>query len=392
MNQLGLIGVYVEPDQRDIDKKSLKDLRASGNTTLHLTIWTSLIKEMRTIASGKRIQNKERINNPTHKKILNLSPLKPAEEAGGQRIDLLRQDLLDEFVLRLNRHPGRRVDVSVSSAEEPGELILDYLISENKPWFAYAQISNTGTESTDRVRERLGIIFNQFTKNDDILSLDYVTAGFDEAHAVIGSYEFPMLSSERLRMRFFGSWNEFTASDLGGGILPELRGKSWHTGGEFIFNIFQHQKLFIDLNVGAQFENIVVDNSDQVKEGNSDFIIPYLELQIEHHADTSNSFASIDFEVIKADLDDAEQTDLDINRLGRLFVDDTPVALHWNIHHSFYLEPLLFRKGWKNPQSWKSSTLAHELAFSFKGQFSFDNRLIPQKQMTFRWFLYGQRL
>ena len=383
MNQLGIIGVYVEPSKHDIDKKSLKDLRSPDNTEFHLYIWTSRIKELRTLASGKRIPPEERINNPSHERILALSPLKPDGYAGSdERQDLLRKDLLDEFVLRLNRHPGRRVDIAISSIGEPGELILDYLVSENRPWLAYAQISNTGTESTDKIRERIGVVFNQFTKNDDVLSLDYITAGFDEAHAVVGSYEFPMLASERLRMRAFGAWNEFTASDLGGTFPLDLEGESWNLGSELVMTVFQHKKLFVDVILGAQFENISVDNNNQGIDGDSDFIIPHLELQVEHLTDTASSFASIDFELIKADLDNASENDLGINKLGRLDVDDAPVVLHWNILHSFYVEPLLFRNAWQDPKTWKSSTLAHELALSLKGQFSFDNRLIPQKQMT----------
>ena len=382
LNSLGIIGVYVEPLKEDIDKKTLKDLRPINDTELHLVIWTSFIKEMRTLASGKRIPESERINNPAHARILELSPLKPASQTPGSREDLLKKDLLDEFVFRLNRHSGRRVDIAVSSTGEPGDLVLDYLVSENKPWLAYAQISNTGTESTDRVRERFGVIFNQFTKNDDIFSLDYITAGFDEAHAVVGSYEFPMLSSERLRVRIFGAWNEFTASELGGTLPLDLEGDSWNTGAEFVLNIFQHKQLFVDLVFGAQFENISVDNRVVQDEGESDFIIPHFELQMEHITDTANSFASLDLEWIKADLDNENSNDSGINKLGRIDPEDDPAVLHWNIQHSLYLEPLLFRKRWKDPQTWKSSTLAHELAFSFKGQFAFDNRLVPQKQMT----------
>ena len=385
MNQLDIIGVYVEPHSDDIDKKTLADLRVSGNTELRLVIWTSFVKEMRTIASGKRIPADERINNPAHARILALSPLKPSQYISGERADLLRKDTLEEYVFRLNRHPGRRVDIAISSTGETGELVLDYLVSENRPWFTYAQISNTGTEATDTVRERFGIIFNQLSKRDDVLRLDYITAGFSEAHAFLGSYEFPTFSFERLRTRFSGSWSEFTASELGGTFPIDLTGTSWNVGAEWIMNVFQHKNFFVDLIGGVDFENIVVDNKDQPEEGESDFIIPHIELQAEQLSDTTNSFASLDLELIKADLDNGNRDDknsLGINQLGRLDIEEEPFVMHWNIQHSFYLEPLLFRKGWKDSASWKTSTLAHELALSFRGQYSFGTRLIPQKQMT----------
>jgi hypothetical protein len=64
-------------------------------------------------------------------------------------------------------------------------------------------------------------------------------------------------------------------------------------------------------------------------------------------------------------------------------VDDDWTVFKWSLDHSFYLEPLLFREAAHDPDAphWKTA-LAHEIAFSFRGQHAFDNRLIPQEEET----------
>ena len=75
LNNLGLIGVYVEPHRDDLgNKKPYKDKRTVDNQELRLLIWTSLVKEIRTVASGKRIPEEERVNNSAHSRIMRLSP------------------------------------------------------------------------------------------------------------------------------------------------------------------------------------------------------------------------------------------------------------------------------------------------------------------------------
>ena len=58
---------------------------------------------------------------------------------------------------------GRRShsSIAVSQSQVPGGVVLDYLVSEAKPWTVYAQASNTGTKETESWRERFGFIHNQ---------------------------------------------------------------------------------------------------------------------------------------------------------------------------------------------------------------------------------------
>lgn len=374
----GLIAVLVSPSDEDIrvdtdpnDPDWGRDLRPEGNTEMRMIIRVGRVTEVRSLAFGDRIPFEERINNPAHAKIVANSPVQPSAKARGAQ-DLLRRDLLDEYLFRLNRHPGRRVDVAVAAAQEPGGVALDFLVSENRPWSIYAQISNTGTEQTNEWRERFGFIHNQLTGNDDILSLDFITAGFDDTHVFVGSYEAPLFGSDRLRWRIFGQWNEFTASDVGI-INEEFAGDGFQVGGELIYNIFQAGELFVDLVGGARFQNVSVTNKIIDLTGESDFFLPYGGVRLERVTDLESTYAFVRLEGNLPDVANTDQDELDA--LGRLRTDDEWVTLQWDMTHAFYLEPLLNNEAWRNDPG--SQTLAHELALSFRGQYAFDYRLVP---------------
>ena len=62
-------------------------------------------------------------------------------------------------------------------------------------------------------------------------SIDYITAGFDESHAVLVSYEAPLIDARRLRYKVYGSWSRFTASDVG--FADDVfEGEGWSVGGD----------------------------------------------------------------------------------------------------------------------------------------------------------------
>jgi len=375
LNARGLMGVYVAVDEKDIEPDSGQDLRAEDKT-LHLVIWTTIVTEVRTIASGERVPSEDRINSKLHMRIREGSPIKPARGGERERRDLLRKDVLNDYVYRLNRHPGRRVDVAVSSAGEPGEAVLDYLVAENRPWTAYFQLSNTGTEHTNEWHERFGFIHNQLTGRDDIFSLDYITGGFDEVQAVVVSYRIP-LWWQKCDFRVYGSWNEYTASEVG--LAKEnFAGEAWLGGGEVIYNIFQHKQLFADLVCGARWQNIEVENKLFGTKGDEDFFLPYLGLQLKHNTQKA---ATEGYLGIEHNFSGIAGTRKDgVAKLGRLNTENEWTAMHWDVSHSFFLEPLIYGESWKDVTTPESSTLAHELSFSFGGQYAFGDRLIPQAE------------
>jgi hemolysin activation/secretion protein len=370
LNERGVIGVYVAPDPDDVDTSG-KDQRPADKKSLGVVIYTGVVREVRTVASGERVPEEKRINNPVHARILADSPVKPESAAGQATTDLLRRDLLDRYVYSLNRHPGRRVDVAVSAfGDEPGEVILDYLVTEAKPWAVYAQVSNTGTKDTNEWRERFGFVHNQLTNHDDILSIDYITAGFEDSNAVQVSYEAPLFGSRRWRWRAYGSYSQYTASDVGQ-ARENFDGLQYDGGGELIANVYQRRDFFVDAFVGAKYEHVRVNNKDVDVVGEADFAVPYGGLRAQRLADASSTFAEL---TLSGRFTDAAQADLDA--LGRFNADKQAAVLQFQFFQSIFLEPLLFPQAFKEART----TLAHEVVFSARAQTSFGSRLIPQAQ------------
>jgi len=347
-------------------------------TRVPLLIVAGVVTEMRTLASGERFPPEERVNHPAHRRIMERSPIQPGVE--GQQF--LRKDELDRHIFFLGRHPGRRIDVGIAPAQDDLTVSLDYLVTENRPLVLYAQISNTGTAQVGRLRQRFGLFHSQFTGNDDILSIDYNTSNFKDSHTVLGSYEARFFDMDRLRWRVHGMYSEFDASEVG---LANLRfkGDSWAVGGELIANIYQDRQLFVDVIGGARFMHTNVRNTFQgfeIVRGEEDFLLPHIGLRMEHLTELSSTIAAANFE-----FNFGSVTNLDtdgLNRLGRLFPDRNSVVLRWDAFHSFYLEPLLNPSAFRDVSTPDSSTLAHELAFSFRGQYAMGNRFTPQSQMV----------
>lgn len=378
-NERGVVGIFVVPDSQDL---------ANARTTpteIDLTVHVALVGEIRTLGAGLRKHGDERENNKAHDRIRRLSPLVSSGEAGnggdgGKPGDIIRRDLLDDYIYRLNRHPGRRVDLAVSADEEPGYVVLDYLVSEAKPWYLLYQITNTGTESTETYRHRISFTHNQLTNNDDIFRFDYVTAGFEEVHAFSTSYEAPVGDSQKWRWKVYGSYNEYESSEVG--ISNALfEGEGFSVGGRLIANVYQRENLFVDLYGGVRYEETEVNNVTfapfATTEGKGEFVIPEIGVTLNRIGDYYATTGSLGFEF---QVNDNDQDDL--VALGRASPDDKWVKLLWNLNHSFYLEPVLNKKAWRDPSTPQSSTLAHELWFSFRGQHAIDDRLPPSHEAT----------
>ena len=354
-----------------------------GTQKLRLVVTAGLIREIRTLARGDRIPVEDRIDNDAHARIRQKSPVQPYVEGDPQRRDVLTRTALDNYLYRLSRHPGRRVDASLAPAEVDAEdgygVALDYHIAENKPWLLYAQVSNTGTEETEEWRERLGLFNNQLTGNDDILNVDYITASFGDTNAVFGEYDARLLDSEIWRWSVFASWSEYRASDVG--FAGELfQGESWQVGAELAWNVYQHKQTFVDLLFGARFQDVDVNNLAVGISGSENFFLPHVGVQLNRHTEEASTNVTATLEWQLGNLTSIDQAEL--NSLGRLFPDDEWAVLRWDAVQSFYLEPLLNREAWEDIRTPTSSTLAHEIYLRFRGQWGFDYRLIPQEEQV----------
>ena len=385
-NSRKVIGVFVATHPEDMVVQVGRDRKITGvddnrgaRKDLRLVVWVGIATKLRTVSSGARVPQDKRVDHPVHARIKERSPVQPAVAGAPVRNDLLDKDELERYTAFLSRHPGRRVDVALSSDDKPGGVVLDYLVSESKPWYAYMQVSNTGTAYTRPWRERFGFIHNQLTNNDDVLTLDYTTAGFDAAHAVTLSYEAPVFRFERLRWRTYASWSKYTASDIGI-AKAEYQGRSCSVGAEMIYNFFQDRSLFVDAVVGGRCEHIRVEDMLLDEVGNERLLVSYCGLRFQRLTELSSTYGSVTLEKNHPGATDTHVDELE--KLGRVAPDRQFHVLKYDLTHSFYLEPLVNPKGWENPTTWRSATLAHELAFSARGQHAMGDRLIPQYEMV----------
>lgn len=375
LNRRGLIAVFSHPAEDMIDPETGDDLRERKTGDLRLIVWTGRIAQIRTIAVGDRLAKRieagtlTRVDadEPVSRRIRAQSPV--------QNGDLVNRAMIDDFVFRLNRHPGRRVDVAVAAGVEPETVTLDYMVTQNKPWTAYAQVSNTGTPETSEWRERFGYINNQATYHDDIFSIDYVTGNFDASNSVSLNYDFPLIS-DKLRWRNYASWSQYNASEVGFGD-EEFDGTNWMIGSELRYNLWQHRDWFIDAVGGVRWQDISVTNEFSQQEGNVDFFEPYIGADLQRFTDDSSTLVSLLF-YFNADSLPSDEVDL----LGRPDASEDFQVLRFQAEQSNYLEPVFNRLGWLQGKDGRGlTTLAHEVAGSVRGQWALDDsRLIPNEQ------------
>lgn len=374
--EYGMIGHLVTPDASEIVYKSTReDIRAPGDTTLTILIWRAAVGRVRTVAAGDRIAENDdsgetsNVDHPAHARI--------RDRVRVGEGDLLTRPAVDAEVARLNRHPGRSVEAAVAPGDGPGEVVLDLLINEPRQWTAYAQTSNTGSESTDPWQYRFGYANNQLTGRDDILRLDYITAGFDESHAILGSYSFDLGPRARATLR--GRWNEYTAADVGLGF-ENFRGEGYEVGAEIAINIVQRGDRFVDLVGGVRFERIDVENRLFLIEGAESFLLPSAGIRYERFTPIKQSTAEIMLEGNLASL--AGTDSLGVQRLGRFGVDHEFAIVRGSWSHTRFLEPLFDPGGFRGERGQDAMTLAHELAVSVRAQHALGYRLVPNFEMV----------
>ncbi|MDQ7013585.1 MAG: ShlB/FhaC/HecB family hemolysin secretion/activation protein [Planctomycetota bacterium] len=366
----GVIGIYAVPafDQIGADGED----KRGDETSLTIEVRAGSVSEVRTIASGERIPFDDRINNPGHERIRAHSPAVPMLEGGPA--SFLSSGDLENYLHRLNRHPGRRVELAVAPGVGRDEAVIDFLVYENRPWRIHAQLSNTGTEQTNTWRERFGFTHTQLTGRDDILNIEFTTAGFEQTNAVIASYDTPLGGSDRLRGRVAASWSEFAASDVGDS-LQEFTGRGLEASGDLVYTLFQKQDLFVDVFVGTRLFQSKIDNITADLQGEESFFVPRIGVAVERYRDTSTLDASLVFESSMAGVTSVDEAEL--ANLGRLNADRSWQVLRGGVGYSFYLEPMF-----EDNYTHGKSTLAHEVSLSTRGQWSMGDRLIPVEQQV----------
>ncbi|MGH0037702.1 MAG: hypothetical protein ACQGVK_21945 [Myxococcota bacterium] len=394
----GVLGVYVGPHEADIDIETEDDLRRQGDTVLRLRVEVPRVRDLRSIGVGDRLSPEWRIDNPVHRRIRENSPIQPDETARPDTTTLVDERALDEYLQRLNRHPGRHVEAALAPAEDGG-VSLDYRITESRPWYVYAQTTDSGTDQTNPWQTRMGAIHQQLTNHDDILAVEYLNAGFDDVNAVNVSYQAPWFSSRRprwlsddddnrwldwlprddipwigvddLRWGVFGSWNESKSNGVD--YTDDIEAREWDLGVDLEYTLWQRRSFFLDTFFRFTGRSVSIDN-DTTEADVSDIylMLPELGLRSERYDQVSS------FRLETSVEGTANRLKGDVALLGRLQPDRRWVLFKWDFQASHFLEPLLNPKAWADPSTPGSSTLAHEIHLSSNGQWAFDRRLIPQ--------------
>lgn len=375
LERRGIGGVLVTLP--DLDERSGADLRAPGDTRLRVQIWTGRVEEVSTLADGERFAGDslgERTNRAEHAWIREGSPV----TAGGADA-LLRPQEIEDYAARLSRQPGRRVSPVLRPGELPGATRLEYHVAEQKPWLAYAQVSNTGTTATSDWRERFGASHTQLTGRDDVLRFDYVT-DFQGVHAIWGEYGAPIWRVPRLRWRVDGSWSDYDASEVGISEL-DFDGSEWSIGGRLDLNVFQYGDLFVDLFAATRWNRIHVDNSIEGQAG-SNFFLPGAGIAVQRVGEVWSLDAEIGVAGNVADVADTD-TGQSLDDLGRTNADREFAMLTWRNETAFYPLTLLRRASWREESDLGAYDFVQELAFEMQGQLTFDDkRLVPQLQQV----------
>jgi hypothetical protein len=391
-NRRGINGVIVAVP--DIEEGTGRDLRAPGDTVLHLRIWTGQVTRVSSIADGERfggLSVDERTNNAAHAWIRERSPVRP----GGPR-GLLSISALEDYAAEISRHPGRRMSVEVTPGPRAGTTDVNLRIAESKTWYAYAQYANTGTSTTTKNRERFGYTNNQLLGRDDILSLDYTTGDFDQVHAVSGSYSSPFtLASPQWRYALGGGYSRFDAQEAGF-TATDVEGEDANAGAEISRQLFQHHELFVDAVAGARWQHVEVENhqvAGVTLNADIDYAVPHAGLRLERNTTTSTLRGRVG---VLGGLTDTSKSDLasvralgtsvtgppELDVLGNARADDDFALTSFDASWSFYLEPVLDPYGWSDANQKRGGALVHEIAFLARGQWAMNYRLIPEFQQV----------
>jgi len=340
VNDVGVVGVSIMPHPDDIATDG-RDLRPPGRTALRLLPRFSRVAQVRTIDADKPADDPGRIDSLEHQWVRKQSPVSPDGH------DLLDRRSIDDYVARINRHPGRRASVAISQGERPGEAVLDYIVDESSPWRVMLQTSNTGTDTTDEIRHRLSLAHYQLTGHDDILSLDYVHSGSQvdaPARYIGGSYQYPF--GPTFKTRVYASYSDYAADEIGQHDL-EFEGESKRGGVDLVWNFYQRGSLFLDLQLGLRLDDFSTTDRQLDTEAAESVAMGSAGLSLEHRGRTSRTSASTRWDHSLPSIMGTEEEQL--VGLGRSDVDAAWDVLVFNLAHSMYLDPFIFGTGWGEP-------------------------------------------
>lgn len=346
--------------------KNGEDLRSDSD--LVIMVSSPIVEKTTVKFVDPNNPSKEIDNAKLSQKIADKLPLSLPDPSTGYPGDFINSNVLNNYLHALNRHPERRVDLEIGPTYVPGQVALDFVVTQKRPFYFYANVNNNVPKAFKRWQESVGFIHTQLTGNDDILKLNASSDSIDKYYSVDASYEAPIGRSLKNRWQIYGNFNRFLSAEF---ALPQnlFVGTQAIFNAEFISNIAQWGKLFLDVVADLQYRHIHNKGHFLFGSATKNFLLPGVGLKCIQLKRESKIIASLSVQSTMSSLFWDVRKNLD--NLGRFDLSPNWGILQAGLYGSFYLEPL-FQK------SSAVKHLANEIVCVGQLQNAFNQRLIPQ--------------
>ena len=292
-------------------------------------------------------------------------PLSLPDPSSGYPGDFINSNILNDYLHSLNRHPERRVDLEIGPTNSPGEVALDFVVTQKRPYHFYFNANNNVPRPIHRWQETTGFIQTQLTGNDDILKLNASTDSFDKFYTLEGSYEAPIGRSIGNRWQIYLNYNRFISAEF---ALPQnlFVGTQTILNGEVICNVGQWNKLFLDFVADLQYRHIHNRDHFFFSSTTKNFLIPEVGLKLIQLKRETKLIASLSIQsTVSSAFWDVKKH---LDGLGRADLSPNWAIVQAGLYGSFYIETFF-----KNAKH-----LANEIVFVGQMQNAFRQRLIPE--------------
>jgi hemolysin activation/secretion protein len=344
------------------------DVRPHGDTTLTLVISTPVVNRTSVRFVNADNPSKEIDNPRLSQKICDHFPVSLPDPSTGYPGGFINSNLLDNYLHLLNRHRERRVDLEIGPTEVPGEVASDFIVTQKRPYHFYFNANNNVPKPLHRWQQSVGFIHTQISGNDDVFKVNASTDSFDQFYSFDASYEAPIGSSFRNRWQIFGGYSRFISAEF---ALPQnlFIGTQAIGNLEFISNIAQWHKLFLDFVANLQYRHIHNRGHFLFGSATKNFLLPGIALKAIQLKRESKLIASLSLQSTISSLFWDVRKRLD--NLGRRHLSPNWGILQAGFYGSTYLEPLFH-------DIKKVKRLANEIVVVLQLQNAFNQRLIPQ--------------
>lgn len=335
------------------------DVRSIGNTELTVVISTPTVARVAVDSKNEKL----------NKKICDHLPVSLPDPSTGYPGGFINSNLLNNYLQKLNRYNrDRRIDLEIGPADYIGETELNFVVTEERPWHLYFNANNNVPKTIHRWQESVGFVHTQVSGNDDILKLDAATDSFDQLYTFDASYESPLGSSLDTNYKVFGSYSRFTSAEF---ALPQNLFIGTQAIGdlEFITNIGQWSKLFLDFVGSLQYRHIHNRGHFLFGAATKNFLLPEVGLKLIKLTRENKLIASLTVQSTISDL--FWDVKKNLANLGRAHPSTNWAIVQAGFYGSSYIEPWF-------EDSKKVECLANEIVVMAQLQNAFNYRLIPE--------------